>query len=68
MDKKKKNAFKLGITVLIILAILTAIEFTVASFKFNWAWLMFGIAILKAYFVVTNYMHLPRLFTEEEGH
>ena len=68
MDEKKKAAFKLGVTVLIILAVLTVIEFTVASFKFNWAWLMFGIAILKAWFVVTNYMHIGRVFSNEEGH
>ena len=68
MEEKKKNAYKLGVTVLVILAILTAIEFAVASFKFNWAWLMFGIAILKAWFVVQNYMHFPRLFGKEEGH
>ena len=68
MDEKKKQAYKLGVTVLIILAVLTMIEFTVASFKFNWTWLFFGIAILKAWFVIRNYMHLPRLFNEEEGY
>ena len=67
MDEKKKQAYKLGATVLIILAVLTALEFTVASFNFNWTWFLFGIAILKAWFVIRNYMHLPRLFNEEEG-
>lgn len=68
MDEKKKLAYKLGVTVLIILAVLTAIEFALASIQINWVWLFFGIAILKAWFVVRNYMHLPRLFNEEEGH
>ena len=31
MDEKKKLAYKLGVTVLIILAVLTAIEFALAS-------------------------------------
>ena len=68
MEEKKRSAYKVGVTVLVILAVLTVIEFTVASFNFNWTWLMFGIALLKAWFVVQNYMHLPRLFKQEEGH
>ena len=68
MDDRKKNAFKLGVTVLVILAVLTVVEYLAASFKFNWAWLMFLIAIAKAYFVVNHYMHFPRLLKAEEEH
>ncbi len=68
MDDKKKQAYKLGVTVLIILAVLTVIEYVVAAVDFNWAWLLFGIALLKAWFVLTNYMHIGRVFNSEEGH
>lgn len=68
MEEKKKLAFKTGITILIILGVLTIIEFTAAKLNFNWTGLLFGIAIIKAWFVLQNYMHLPRLFKEEEGH
>lgn len=66
MNKDKKQAFKLGLTVLIILAVLTVIEFTAATLNFNWGWLLFSIALIKAWFVIQNYMHLPRLFQNEE--
>jgi hypothetical protein len=66
MNQKKKQSYRLGIIVLMILAVLTVIEFSVAAVNFNWSWLMFSIAILKAWFVIQHYMHLPRLFKEEE--
>jgi hypothetical protein len=67
MNVSKKNAYRTGLTVLLILAVLTVIEFALASFSLNWAWLLFLVAILKAWFVVQQYMHLPRLFSGEEG-
>ena len=68
MDKNKKQSYKLGWTVLIILAVLTGIEFLIASVNVPWTWILFLIAILKAWFVIQNYMHLPRLFKDEEVH
>ncbi|MCJ7703795.1 MAG: cytochrome C oxidase subunit IV family protein [Anaerolineales bacterium] len=68
MDKNKKQSYKLGLTVLIILAVLTGIEFLIASVNVPWTRILYLITILKAWFVIQNYMHLPRLFKEEEGH
>lgn len=68
MDEKKKATFKLGLTIMGILAVLTVIEFAFASINDKWTWILFFIAILKAWFVIQHYMHLPRLFSGEKGH
>ena len=68
MDDKKKQAFKFGIYVFIVLAVLTIGEYLISVFGFSGWIVFFAIAILKAWFVVQHYMHLPRLFSEEEKH
>jgi len=68
MDDKKKGALKFGVYVFIILAVLTIVEFWIATSSLPWWYILVGIAILKAWFVVQHYMHLPRLFSEEEEH
>lgn len=68
MDDKKKQAMKFGLYVFIILAVLTVGEYWIAISGMSWWAILYGIAILKAWFVVTHYMHLPRLFSEEEEH
>jgi hypothetical protein len=68
MDENTKAAYKLGATVLLVLAVLTVIEFAIATINVPWGWILFLIAILKAWFVIQHYMHLPRLFSGEEGH
>ena len=68
MDEKTK-AFQVGIVVLIILAALTVVEYLVGSLApLFWAPLV-GIALIKAFFVARDYMHIGRVFAEdEEGH
>jgi len=68
MDDKKKKALKFGVTVFVILAVLTLGEYWVATVNFQWWYLLVGIAIIKAWLVIQHYMHLPRLFSEEEKH
>jgi len=68
MDDKKKQAMELGIYVFVILAVLTIGEYWMASVGLPWWTILVGIAILKAWFVVQHYMHLPRLFNDEEKH
>jgi len=68
MSDMNKTAYRLGITVLVVLAILTVIEFVIATANISWTWIIFFIAILKAWFVIQNYMHLPRLFKDGEEH
>jgi hypothetical protein len=66
MEGKFKPTYKSGLIILIILAVLTAIEFALAA-TLPWAWILFLIALLKAWFVIQHYMHLPRLFKSERG-
>lgn len=67
MPQNNSQAYKIGLIVLIVLAVLTAIEFGVAAAHIPWAWIFFIIALIKAWFVVQYYMHLPRLFKTEQG-
>ncbi len=68
MDDKKKQALKFGVYVFIILTVLTIGEYWIAVSGLPWWAALYGIAILKAWFVIQHYMHLPRLFNEEEKH
>jgi O-antigen/teichoic acid export membrane protein len=63
-NKKKVNAFKIGLYVFILLAVLTIIEYGMAIAGLSWGTLFFGIAAVKAWYVINKYMHFPRLFTE----
>ncbi len=67
-NEKKKKAMQLGVYVFIVLAVLTAGEYALAVVGAPWWSLFFVIAIIKAWFVVQNYMHLPLLFAEEGSH
>ena len=68
MDDKKKQALKFGVYVFIILSVLTIGEYWISASGLPWWGVLFGVAILKAWFVIQHYMHLPRLFNEEEKH
>jgi len=68
LEQKKKAAYLRGIIVLVVLTILTGLEFWVAS-----AWpvaiiALFVIAILKAAPILQYFMHMSSLWSEEEGH
>ena len=67
MEEKKKLLFRLGIVILLILAILTVVEFVVAKINIPWPWILYIIALIKAWFVIKHYMHFPRLFAEEKS-
>ena len=47
------------------LAALTLGEFWIGSIASAWWAPLLGIAIIKAFFVIRDYMHLPRLFSGE---
>jgi cytochrome c oxidase subunit 4 len=66
MSDKKRSAYRIGILVLIVLAILTAVEFYLASVSGTAAGL-FAIALVKAALIVRYFMHVNRLWAEE-GH
>jgi hypothetical protein len=64
---KRNKALRAGVIVLVILGVLTAAEFAVAAFS-SALWIpLILIALVKAFFVLRDYMHLPRLFANDEG-
>jgi len=64
--EKKKQAFRIGTTVLILLVFLTIGEFIIGSIVVGWAGVLIGIALIKAFFVIRDYMHINRLFNPTE--
>ncbi len=69
MENNKKNkAFQFGVYVFIILAVLTVGEYALAIVGAPWWSAFIVIALIKAWFVLQHYMHLPRLFAEEGNH
>jgi hypothetical protein len=65
-EEKKKQAFRIGTTVLILLMFLTIGEFLIGSFVVGWSGVLIAIALIKTFFVVRDYMHIGRLFSAEE--
>jgi hypothetical protein len=51
---------------MILLGIMTIGEFFIGSVASVWWAPLIAIALLKAYFVVRDYMHLPRLFNPDQ--
>lgn len=69
LDAKKKAAWQIGFSVFVLLLALTIGEFFVGAVAVNWWFILLAIAVLKAFFVVRDYMHLGRLFRgDEEEH
>lgn len=69
MDEKGKNqAYEKGIFVLIVLAALTIGELWFALFGVTWWSILIAIALIKAFLIVRDYMHIGRLFAGEEEH
>ncbi len=64
----QNDIYRAGAAVFIILASLTIGEYTIGSIAPAWIAPLFGVAILKAYLIVRDYMHLGRLFSGEEEH
>lgn len=65
-ETKKKEAYQKGIAIIILLAILSAIEFTIGVLASTWWIPLMMIALIKAFFVVRDYMHIGRVFASEE--
>ena len=66
MNDKKRSAYITGTIVFIVLAVLTGVEFYIASISGAVAGLMI-IALIKAALIIWFFMHVNRLWTEE-GH
>jgi hypothetical protein len=74
MEESQKNTAKtpdysVNILVLIILTMLTIGEYYLGVISTtNIAGVMIGIGLLKAYFIVKDYMHIGKLFSGGEDH
>lgn len=64
MNEKKAAAYRLGVITLLILAVLTVIEFAVTIYLGSLV-LLFIIAVVKAAVIIQNFMHIARLWREE---
>ncbi len=64
MNDKKAAAYRLGIISLVILGVLTAVEYFVAVYMDSLV-LLFIIALVKAAVIIQNFMHISRLWREE---
>ena len=65
LEHKKSDKYKAGIMVFAILAVLTAAEFLVSQLG-NWVLVLVVLALLKAFLVLRDYMHIGRVFYGEE--
>ncbi len=61
-----KELYRVGVSVMIVLAFLTIGEYLIGSTAATWYQPLLAIALIKAFYVVRDYMHLPRLFAPEE--
>jgi hypothetical protein len=66
MEEKRKEAYRIGIGVLVILGALTFGEFIIGLVASEWWGPLMFIASVKAFFVVRDYMHVGRLFAPKE--
>lgn len=64
MSEKRAAAYRLGMITLLILAVLTIVEFVVAV-RLESIVLLFIIALVKAAIIIQNFMHITRLWREE---
>ncbi len=68
MEEKRAELNRIGLTVLIILAVLTIGEFFIGAIAWQWWAILLAIATLKAFLIIRDYMHIRRLFIGEEEH
>lgn len=70
--KKKNEKYMIGVTIAIVLFVLTVGEFMlgeVGATYGSWIMVLLLVAILKAAMVVREYMHIGKVFgTQEEEH
>ena len=66
LDIKKKEAFQVGIAVFVLLIAFTIGEYWIGSIAVTWGSALLIISVIKAFFIIRDYMHLPRLFAGDE--
>ena len=68
IEESRTEAIRAGGWIFMMLVILTIGEFTTAVIAAPWTFILWAVAIWKAYYVVKDYMHIGRLFSDEESH
>lgn len=68
MEEQKKQILRIGTSIIILLLFLTIVEYFIGQYVKIWwgAVVLLGISILKAFYIVRDYMHVGRLFAQEE--
>ncbi|MBP7962006.1 MAG: cytochrome C oxidase subunit IV family protein [Caldilineaceae bacterium] len=64
----KKPIYRQGIIVAVVLAVLTGVEYIVATHMTGAALLLVLMAVVKGALVAWYFMHIYSLWTEEEAH
>jgi hypothetical protein len=67
MNSKRAAAYRLSTTIMLVLAVLTGVEYFAALYHAS-AVIMFLLGLAKAYFVVNFFMHISRLWRTDGGH
>jgi hypothetical protein len=65
-DGKKKETLRIGEVTLLLLAVFSIGEFFIGQIAIGWLAPLFIIAIIKASLILRDYMHISRLFAEDE--
>lgn len=65
-EEKKKQAYRVGAVVLLLLGVLTIGEFFIGTVASVWWAPLMGIVLLKAFFILRDYMHVARVFIPDE--
>ena len=67
MQEKKKALYRRGVIVLVVLAVLTGVEYYVAFLPTSATPALFILALTKAWIILQYFMHVSTLWSEE-GH
>lgn len=67
MSEKRSAAYRLSVVVGLVLAILTVVEYFAALYWPSTV-VLFLLALFKAVAVLNYFMHVSRLWRQEEGH
>lgn len=67
-DNTLEDPLVAGVRIFFWLAILTLGEFLMATIAPPWRWALWLAAFWKAFYVVVDYMHIGKLFNDEEAH
>jgi hypothetical protein len=67
-EDKKKQAYRIGAVIFLLLAVLTIGEYFIGAVAPVWWAPLLGIALMKAFLIIRDYMHIGRVFATQEDH